>query len=335
MRYTFVSLALAVAFFGGPPVASGTDIPRVFAPGNISSVNSDFAPAFSPTSPSMLFTRSNGSQRFTILESKRKEMSWSAPTAAPYSGTWHDIEAAYAPNGGYVVFVSDRPSTEKGKPIHANYFGQDQIGGNLWRVDVSANGWGKPYRLPPTINRSNSVWTPSIAKNNDLFFMATDPTTGRFRLHRATSKHDGSYKNSQNVGFSNGQSNDVDPFVDPLERFVIFSSDRNAASHGALPGPERLFIAFDPLGNHPLVCALALPGWSDPKTSEVESRMSLDLRTLYFASRKLAHPMGSAPLGDWDNGKTNIWMVRFGPELWQKAAGASRACIARVLSNPG
>lgn len=334
MRYIPVSLALAVAVSGTPHVVSGTDIPQVFAPGSISGVSNDFAPAFSPVSAGMLFTRSDGGQRFTILESERKGSSWSAPSPVAFSGTWHDIEAAYAPSGRYVVFASDRPSAMQGEPIRANYFGQDQIGGNLWRVDASAQGWDKPYRLPSTINGSNSVWTPSIAENNDLFFMATDPATGRFRIHLAASARDGGYKAPRNVAFSDGQSNDVDPFVDPSERFVIFSSDRGSTPHGALPGPERLFIAFDPLRGHPLVCTLALPGWSDPKLSEVESRMSLDLQTLYFSSRKLAHPTGSAPLGDWDNGKTNIWMVRFGPKLWQKADDASRACITRVLSEP-
>lgn len=335
MRYARAALALAVAFLAIPQVGRSTDIPRVFAPGIVSSINSDFAPAFSLDSASVLFTRSDASRRFTILESRREGASWSAPTPVTFSGTWHDIEAAYAPSGRYVVFASDRPSTEAGKPIRANYFGQDQIGGNLWRVDANANGWGKPYRLSPAINSSNSVWTPSIAKNDDLFFMATDPVTGRFRIHFAASTHDGSFKAPHLVQFSDGRSNDVDPFVDPLERFVIFSSDRGAATSGVLPGPERLFIAFDPLGGHPLVCSLALTGWDDPKISEVESRMSLDLQTLYFASGKLAHPMGSAPLGDWDNGKTNIWMVRFGPELWQKAAGASSACIAQILPELG
>ena len=37
-------------------------------------------------------------------------------------------------------------------------------------------------RLPSVINASSSVWTPSVAANNDLYFMHTDFKTGRFRL---------------------------------------------------------------------------------------------------------------------------------------------------------
>ncbi|HEX5263206.1 MAG TPA: hypothetical protein VFW13_06750, partial [Phenylobacterium sp.] len=127
--------------------------------------------------------------------------------------------------------------------------------------------------------------------------------------------------------FSDGAHNDVDPYVTPDEALLIFSSDRGAPTEGGKPGPERLFAVFRPRSRAPLVCPLRLPGWEDPSVSMIEARLSRDRRTLYFASRRLAHGAGEPPRGDWDSGKANIWAAPFTAGLW-RFGGASAACMA-------
>jgi WD40-like Beta Propeller Repeat len=155
--------------------------------------------------------------------------------------------------------------------------------------------------------------------------MRTDVGSGRLRIFRAKSDGHAGYGSIQPLAFSTGAANDVDPALDPNERFLIFSSDRNTPGHGEAPGPEHLFIAWSPLSSHPVVCPLRFPGWSDPRISEVEPRLSPDGRGLYFASRHPDHAGEEPASGPWDDGKANIWFVRFSPQS-RRPRHAPAAC---------
>ncbi len=303
--------------------AAPLEAAKVFAPGVISGPQSDFAPSFSAHASWLLFTRGVDGRSF-ILKSRQENGRWSAPKTVAFSGTWVDLEPAWSPDGSFVVFASNRPHGGAGAPLQAHYFGRDQIGGALWRVDFNSDRWGAPRRLADAINHGGSVWTPTIAANGDLYFMATDPTSGRFRLHRALQAY-GEQPKLHDLAFSDGAHNDVDPYVTPDQSRLIFSSDRGQTGLTKNPGPERLFIVFNPRDRDPLVCPMRVPGWDDATMSMVEARLSPDRRTLYFASRKLAHAAGEASKGAWDNGKANIWETAFSPALW-RFDGASERC---------
>jgi hypothetical protein len=327
---------LAIALFLGVPAAvvpASPEQAEVFAPGTISGPDAEFAPAFLPDSSMVLFTRRNA-RGTSVMISTRHGSVWSSPTIAPFSGEWVDLEAALAPDGSYAIFASNRPSAKGGNELKASYGGGSQIGGNLWRVELNQGRWGIPRRLPDRVNDQTSVWTPSIALGGALYFMKTDPVTGRFRLH-ATSNLHGELGPVRKLPFSTGQFNDVDPMVDPKERFLIFSSDRSAPGDGVRAGPERLFIAFEVQKARPLVCPLMIPGWEDTSLSQIEARLSPDGHTLYFASRRLAHSPGENPRGDWDNGQANIWQIPLRATLWNAATGTSPACQARTLGTMG
>ena len=294
--------------------------PLIFAPGVISSEAPDIAPAFVDGSRSLFFSR-RVDGRWSVLRSNRRGKSWSMPVVASFSGRWNDLEAAAATSGRYLIFASDRPGPGGKTHLRAHYYGQEQVGGALWRVELTGPAAGVSSRLADSINAGGSVWTPSIAANDDLAFMRTDAGTGRFRLFLARSNGRSGYRSVLPLAFSTGAANDVDPALDPAERFLIFSSDRGTPGHDGAPGPEHLFIALSPLSAHPIVCPLRFPGWSDPKMSEVEPRLSLDGAHLYFASRHPDHPSGAPASGPWDNGNANIWVVRFSPQLWRSGSG--------------
>jgi Tol biopolymer transport system component len=325
----FAGAALTASLIAAADIAG--ERTELFSPGVICGVGSNYAPAFSPDSSLVLFSRKIA-PNISILISKRRSDGWSPPVVAPFSGKWVDLESAMSADGSYVIFASNRPASSGVKPLQAYYAGSDQIGGNLWRVDFAGGQWGQPQRLPESVNSSSSVWTPSIARNGDLYFMSTDAATGRFRLHVAPADRD-SYAPIQDVSFSTGGFNDVDPVIDPAQRYLIFSSDRARPGTGVLAGPERLFIAFDPRGPAPLVCSLAIPGWEDGSLSQLEARLSRDNRTLYFASRRPGRAPAAAA-GPWDDGKAKIWMTYLRPELWRAAAAANKACKERVSLAP-
>lgn len=244
---------------------------------------------------------------------------------ASFSGQWNDLEAAAAPSGRYLIFASDRPVPGETGPLTTHYYGRDQVGGALWRIELTGAATGKLTRLPDSVNTGSSVWTPSIAANGDLAFMRTDVASGRFRIFLARSNGRSGYGSARPLAFSTGATNDVDPALDPNERFLIFSSDRDTAGQDGAAGPEHLFIAWSPLSTRPVVCPLRFPGWTESRISAVEPRLSPDGKRLYFASRHPDHAPGKPASGPWDNGNANIWIVRFSSGTWRTRAGTG-AC---------
>jgi Tol biopolymer transport system component len=286
--------------------------PTLFAPGVISGPAHDSAPAFTPGGDEVYFTRSNAEQS-TIFVSRRVHGHWREATIAPFSGEWNDMEPAFAPDGSYLVFVSNRPTTDGAGPLEGHFNGASQKGGNLWRVDRRGDDWDVPKRLPDAVNPNASTYAPSVAGDGSLWFMTTDEKSGRFRLFRAQYR-DGHYLAAVSLPFSDGSSTDVDPAVAPDESFVVFGSGRT---------PKRgidLFIAYRDG-----------PGWSAPRSlddingagSDAEARLSPDLETLYFSSDRVepvAFPRSrrqpeqdSARMQAWDNGNYNIWEVPLAP----------------------
>jgi Tol biopolymer transport system component len=304
-----------VALFAGAIVA--TERPQVFAPGVISSAAHDSAAAFTPDSRSIYFGRSSAAASF-ILVSHRTKSGWSKPAIAPFSGQWLDMEPAMAPDGSYLIFVSNRPATSGAAPLDGAINGVAQLGkgANLWRVDRIKGGWSQPTRLPDIVNASTSTYAPSVAANGDLYFMRPDDQTARFRIFTARRTAQG-YGAPVPLPFSDGQSTDVDPAVAPDQSFIVFGSGRHAKKD------IDLFISFRRGG-----------GWSEPAylgdqingpTSDAEPRLAPDHHTLYFSSERLAPVSQPIAPGDanrvlrdmttWNNGQYNIWRVDLAPWL--------------------
>lgn len=303
--------------------------PQIFAPGVISTGGPDIAPAFAAGGGSLYFSRRLESGKWAIMRSSYRGNTWSPPVIASFSGRWNDMEAAAGPSGRYLIFASDRPAAGKTGPLTAHYYGRDQVGGALWRIELTGAAAGNLRRLTDSVNAGASVWTPSIAANGDLAFMRTDVGSGRFRIFLARSDGRTGYGAVRPLPFSTGAANDVDPALDPAERFLIFSSDRDTPGLGGAPGPEHLYIAWSPLSAHPVVCPLRFPGWSDRQVSEVEPRLSLDGTRLYFASRHPDHAPGKPASGPWDDGKANIWSIRFSAKRPRPTFRGTRTVASR------
>jgi Tol biopolymer transport system component len=292
------------------PATGASITPAIFAPGVISGPNHDAAPAFMPDGKTVYFQRSSA-RGGTILVSRLVHGRWSRPQIAPFSGTWSDIEPALAPDGSFLVFISNRPTAAGGEPLQGMYNGSVQSGGNMWRVDRRANDWSAPVRLPDAINRSNTIFAPAIVADGSVYFMDTYGEKSRFRLYRAQYRA-GTYDPAVPLELSDGTTTDVDPTVAPDESFMIFGSGRAPADKSV-----DLFLV-----------RRAGSRWGQPvhlgmevntTGSDAEPRLSPDLSTLYFSSertvpigypRSLAHAREDLKrMQAWDNGQYNIWYV--------------------------
>ena len=146
-----------------------------------------------------------------------------------------------APDGSYLIFASSRPIDGSDKPIDGHWRGSLHTGrgGHLWRVDRTSSGWSKPALLPDTVNRWDSTFSPAIASDGSLYFMAATGKQGHFQLYCAEFRN-GAYQPAHLLPFSAGQWGGVDPAVAPDQSFIVFASSRP-------PTPANnsdVFIAF-------------------------------------------------------------------------------------------
>jgi Tol biopolymer transport system component len=273
----------------------------------------DSAPAFTPDGNTVYFTRGN-SEVSTILVSHRRGARWTEPTVAPFSGEWSDMEPAMAPDGSYLVFVSNRPAQQGAAPLDGRWGGKTfpRGGGNLWRVNRKDNAWSAPVRLPDTINASTSTFAPSIVRNGSIYFMRPDDDGNRFHVVRSPWT-DGAFQPPVAVSFNDPAGGDVDPAVAPDESYAVFSSSRGG-------NMDLYLVVRAPTGAWatPRVLAeLSSPG------SDAEARLSPDGKTLYFASDRVlpvALPRTRANAErdlarGWDNTLYNIWQADLAPLL--------------------
>lgn len=277
--------------------------PQIFAPDVISGPLDDASPAFTPDGRTVYFVRSDQSSR--LMESHLQGGRWSAPLPVPFSGRWRDLDPAMAPDGSYLLFVSNRPVTPDGKRLDLLFEGKVYpTGMNIWRVDRQGDGWGKPVHLPPMINTSTFTFAPSIAADNTLYYVGqTSP--GQRRLLRALYR-EGHYLRPQIVALGGPRDWIRDPAVAPDQSFIVFS----IMPAGSKQNP-RLAIAFR-RGER----------WSRPidlgdsvnsgGSHAMGSQLGSDHHTLYFYSDRKLPAAGTA---SWNDGKDNIWMVDLAPWL--------------------
>lgn len=277
-----LSLCLGTPLRAAPAATAGS---TALAPDLPWAQDRDASPAFTPDGRLVAFARGHGLTRRIYL-SQRRGRTWSPPQLAPFSGRWMDMEPAMAPDGSYLVFVSDRPATPGGKVLDGYFGGKPQPGrgGNLWRVDRRGDGWGTPTRLPDIVNTGSSTFSPAVAADGSVYFMKPDARSGHFRLYLSRFR-DGAFSTPQPLPFSDGVASDGDPTVSPDQSILVFCSDRGTTPQGQ----DELFAVF------------ATPaGWGRPihlGPAGDEARFGPGQSTLYFTAPD--NRIHQLPFADW------------------------------------
>lgn len=280
-----------------------------FAPGAIPNTPmNNTGPAFAPGGRTVYFTEApTDYSASTIVVSTRGGAGWTAPRTASFSGHYLDLEAAFSPDGRFLVFASNRPGAPGGKLLDGHYNGTVHTGngGNLWAVWRRGAVWAAPQLLPKDINANQSVFSPAVTGDGSLYFMRADNGLA-FHIFRAQFAG-GAYQKPVLASFSNTQYGDFDPAVAADDSYLIFSSPRPPSP----PKTSDLFIVFR-----------QGKGWSEPRDLRsllgpevygIESRLSPDGRTLYFTHARPAAP-GQPRVAA-------IWQVSLSEVLAGTAAG--------------
>lgn len=272
-------ITLFLLLVAGAPCAVSQSQPTLFVPGVVPTpVISNAAPAFTPDGSTVYFGQSAGGSDEFIVVSHLRQGQWTSPRTASFSGHFRDLEPAFAPDGNYLVFASNRPATPGGQVLTGHYNGRvlPEAGGHLWKVVREGQHWGKPQPLPAVINSNSSIFSPALTADGTLYFMRAD-NGGGFHVYRAAMKN-GQYATPVLAPFSDPVHGEFDPAVAADESFVIFCSPRPPAP----PHTSDLFIVFRTSG-----------GWSAPLDLRtvlgpgvygIEARLSPNGKTLYFAN---------------------------------------------------
>jgi hypothetical protein len=214
----------------------------------------------------------------TIVEFHRPDSSaaWKLAGPAAFSGKWRDLEEVLTPDGRAMIFASNRPLPGSTKALDAFYGGKYRanMGGNLWIVRRTSDGWGTPEPLPAAINANTAVFSPAVAADGTLYFMRA--TGGRGLFHLFVSKPP--YRTAMPAPFASASAAEFDPTVSPDGSTVVFSSTRS-------PLPKHV--------SHLFVTQRTGTGWTTPRDlgpainitrSNVEARLLAGHRLCYNSS---------------------------------------------------
>jgi len=193
------------------------DKPKLFGRGVLSNglSNRDFT--ISPDSNEIYFTIQQ--PRFlssTILKMRKTNGKWGEPEVASFSGKYLDLEASFTPDGNAIFFSSNRPVTGTAPK---NDF-------DIWKINRLTDGsWSEPVHLDTTMNSNKDEYYPSAAKNGDLYFtVAAAYGKGKEDIVMCKPVKDGYSKPVSLPEAINSPNYEFNPFIDPDERFIIFSS---------------------------------------------------------------------------------------------------------------
>lgn len=278
--------------------------PRVFAEGVVSTPADEFNVAFTPNGKTVYFTKSIvRSYLYTICVSHFKRGKWRAPEVASFSGLYRDIDPFVMPDGSKLYFVSDRPLP-----------GVREINNvDIWAVEMTAGGWGKPYNLGPPVNSNAMETYPTLTSAGTIYFSSTRTGgKGEADIYRSPLVN-GRHVEPENLGEAiNSSFAETEAYIARDESFIIFISNRPGGF-----GSFDFYVSYNRGGIW--TKAVNLGPNINSEGYDLSALISPDGRYFFFASdkgfataplaKRLSHTELVTELGGLRNGLMNIYQV--------------------------
>jgi hypothetical protein len=144
--------------------------PAAVGPGTVSSEFTEIRAAESPDGKLLLWGSTNrpgGPGGWNIWLSRRETGGWSAPEPVPFNSDANDFDPAFAPDGRWVYFFSNRPGG---------------LGGDdIYRVALAGERFGSVERLGSEVNSAGNEWAPTLSPDGAVLLFATDGRGGKGR----------------------------------------------------------------------------------------------------------------------------------------------------------
>ena len=198
--------------FGGPKGKyMGQDppgaLPKIFAPGIVSTDGYEFALTFTPDGKEFYFTRRSGEKHLhtnTIIYSGMNNGKWTEPEVAPFSGRHFDFEPHISPDGKRLYFGTTRPFKE----------GEQSRGMKQWYMVREGSEWTDLKPLDPPFSDIFAMYI-TTALNGNIYYTGQGITMSRFE--------NGKYQEPERLGEKvNFIQYTAHPFIAPDESYIIY-----------------------------------------------------------------------------------------------------------------
>ena len=183
-----VIASVALVLFAIACTARDTASPKIeisddveeFAPGIASTRYSDVHLTLSPDGNTALWfsrNRPGGPGGYDIWMSRRKDARWSTAQPVSFNTPSRDFDPAFSRDGRFVYFASDRPGGAGGD--------------DLYRVAVTATGFGRVESLGAEVNSTRNEWAPMLAPDGRTLLFSSDGHAGAGRMDLFTARRSG------------------------------------------------------------------------------------------------------------------------------------------------
>lgn len=157
-----------------------------------------------------------------IYTATRKQGTWSEPVLMPFSGPHSDSDPFVSPDGRWLYFVSERPSTEGGASTQ----------GDIWRYGLQQEG--PLERLP--LSSDGTEYSPVVTQSGALYFASDRPGgKGRGDLYRAAAVNDGFAEPTALGSAFNLATGEWNLWVSADESEIVFEAS-SRSTNVAVPG---------------------------------------------------------------------------------------------------
>lgn len=244
--------------------------PEMIGEGIISTDGDELGGGVSADGKTLIFEKSASPHYLYIMcESHFVDGKWGRPEILPFSGQYRDTDPVLAPDGGSILFASDRPVG--GRDLHR---------WSIWRARRDASGWKEPELVPGAVNSEGSQVFASIAANGNIYF-ASSRKTGDYDVFRAKQVN-GEYREAEDLG-ANFNGPGIDTFeatIAPDESYLLLGS---FGRPGGL-GSSDLWVSFrqGETWSKPINLGPKING----RARDYSPRISGDREWLYFTSEK-------------------------------------------------
>jgi len=198
-------------------------IPRIFAPGFVSSDKTELNSVFTPDGGEFYFSLHIRGRRYRMYFTRQEESGWATPRPVPFGSADSDVDMCLTADGRRMYFGSNRP-------------GGGRSGGDfkIWYVDRVGDGWTEARYLEGPVNDGKRALYPTFSRAGTMYFQGIRPDSlGDRDIYRARLS-DGEYREPDRLDEAvNSVRGEGDVLIAPDESWMIVSCVGRADGLGA------------------------------------------------------------------------------------------------------
>ncbi len=223
---------------------------------------------FSADGTTVFLTRSTEDFGSTaILMARPSAGAWSAPSAAPFADASSDSGGSLSSDGKRLFFTSRRTDSKRG--IADPW--------NIWAVERRGRDWGEPFPLAAPVNSDRSECCATAKAAGAIYF--SSDRDGSWDIYRAEVDGNRVGRVTKLAGAINTEHGEWPSYVDPRERYLLFSSIRPDGLGG-----DDVYVSFREGATWGAGVNLGAPVNTD--SYEDSAVIAPDGNHLYFSSRR-------------------------------------------------